>query len=410
MTRLAGLLCLWALAALMLAEVAVADSLETTDGRKFQGRLISNGPDKVTFEIRSGSSTMTMEFAPNKVAKVVQDPSTIPTPAPSPAPTSKATSAPTSEPASQPTTQSGNTYFVIPIRDEIGLFVTADQVQQSLKIAEKLKPSVIILEIDSPGGSTDECRKILTVLSKYQKDFRVVAYVKKAISAAAVITMSCKEIYVDERAVFGGALAFRMTPMGTPAAINEKMQSLWRATCRSAADAGEHQSLLVEAMVDQDLELSIVTKDGKPAVAEGSSGTMLKRKGKLLTMTAKESVDCGLAKGKANDYDALAVKLEMSGWKSAGKEGENLYERYHKEMDSTVTKLKQLNKSFKEQIDKANRAKTRQEAAGALDGAVSSLRQALELAKKYPQFGITEEDVTDMIRELTNQKEAIKGK
>ncbi len=442
MGKRTGVACLAVFAVLVACSPVRADSLVTTDGRTLTGKVVHRSVDKITFEIRCGSSSMRMDFPLEKVAKLTEGadepapaapavPAVYSKPAAAPAPALVVPAvvqpalpkpavyeAPAAPPAAvaaaqdaQPLAPLRNAYFTIPIRGEIGLYVTADQVRQGLAMARKARAGVVVLEVDSGGGSTEECARIVELLADAQKDTRIVAYVKRAISAAAIVSVACKEIYVDERAVIGGALAFQMLPDGTPADVEEKMQSIWRATCRTAAETGGHQPLLAEAMMDLGIGLSIITKDGKPRVEEGDAGTVLKRKGKLLTMTAKETLASGLADGQANCYDGLGVRLGMSGWKSAGREAEELHERNRKEVDAGLKKLEQLETTFNTQISKARDGSSRQEVAASIAGAVATMRQIHDLSKRYPQLGLRERELADGIRALLDQREQVlKGK
>ena len=316
----------------VLAQASHADTLITADGRELEGKVVSQGADKVVFDVHKGTSVLQMVFKASEVKKITLGALA--------APASKAAPTPAPAPASQPVVPAGPTYFIIPIKQEVGVYVTAAYIEQALKDADRLKATVVVLEVDSPGGLTGEAVKIIDSLCK-AKDIRLVAYIKSAISAAAIISLSCKEIYLDERATIGGALSFAMGP-ALPEEINEKMQSIWRASCRSAAEMGGHQSILAEGMVDKDIEIQIVQQNGRPLVKEGLGSNMLKRKGKLLTMTAKEAIACGLANGIVAGYDDLGARLGLSGWTKPFKNAEAAYDKHAGEIKITEQKVKTL--------------------------------------------------------------------
>ncbi len=48
------------------------------------------------------------------------------------------------------------TYYVIPLKGDVGSTVAADVLTKSLADAAKRKPTVVILHVDSPGGRIDE--------------------------------------------------------------------------------------------------------------------------------------------------------------------------------------------------------------------------------------------------------------
>ncbi|MEA3367180.1 MAG: hypothetical protein U9R68_03590, partial [Planctomycetota bacterium] len=82
-----------------------------------------------------------------------------------------------------------------------------------LKEAERLKPAVVLLVIDSGGGDIDHAEKIVDLIIEH-KDLTFVAYVQKALSAAATITLACEKIFVTETATIGGAVSYSLDEKG----------------------------------------------------------------------------------------------------------------------------------------------------------------------------------------------------
>jgi hypothetical protein len=96
--------------------------------------------------------------------------------------------------------------------------------------------------------------------------------------------------------------------------VAEKMQSIWRAVCRTAAEHGGYSSLLAEAMVDPSFALTLRTEDGKPVFERNGKGRVIKARDRILTLTAGEAVEVGLAKARVHDLDGLARELGLEGW------------------------------------------------------------------------------------------------
>lgn len=209
---------------------------------------------------------------------------------------------------------SGPTYYLIPLHGEVGATVLASTLEKSLADAERRKPTVVVLDIDSPGGLVDEAKKIAKVLHRYNKKLRIVALADQDLSAAAILTLSVKEIYLKSSGIIGAATSFRSLDIALPPKLEEKMQSAWRAVARNSAEEGGHEPLLAEAMIDNDLELHLEKTNGKPEVREGPGEKTLCRKGKVLTLTSHEAIECGLASGEADDLDELSKELKLDGW------------------------------------------------------------------------------------------------
>jgi len=215
------------------------------------------------------------------------------------------------------------TYYIILIKGEIGRHFTAARMEAALKEAERLNPSVVVLEMDTGGGDIYDAERIVDLIIAH-KQLRFVAFVRNALSAGATITLACEKIFVVESATIGGAVSYSIGTDGRPQSraadplIAEKFQSMWRAVCRKAAEHGGHPSLIAEAMADSDFALTMREQEGKPVFERDGQGKMLKAKGRILTLTARETVDCKLAEALVPDLKAVGRHLGMPEWQEIG--------------------------------------------------------------------------------------------
>jgi len=213
------------------------------------------------------------------------------------------------------------TYYVIPIKGVIGRHFTAGRMETCLKEAERLKPAVVVIELDTGGGDIYDAERIVDLIIAH-KDLRFVAFVHKALSAGATVTLACEKIFVSESATIGGAVSYSVgsdgMPQTLPADVAEKFQSVWRAVCRKAAEHGSHPTLLAEAMVDPAFALTKREEQGKPVFERDGQGKVLKAKGRILTLTAREAVECTLAEGVVPDLKAVGRHLGMPEWQEVG--------------------------------------------------------------------------------------------
>lgn len=256
------------------------------------------------------------------------------------------------------------TYFLIPIKGGIGMEVHANRVKAQLEQAVQLKPVVVVFEMDTPGGSIQDAEEIVDQMIRH-KNLRYVALVHRALSAGATITFACKEIYVTESATLGAAVSYRVSETGMPSALSEKFQSVWRAVCRKAADFGQHPSILAEAMVDPDFNVTMRKDEDKILLERNGMGEVIKPMGRILCFTAKECVSSTLAAGICQDVKSLGDIFKLGEWVCVNE----------KALNKTVPEPKKL--------------------AGELSPA--DLREPL--MKKFSELKLNDPSLTDMQRE-----------
>ncbi|MEX0979487.1 MAG: nodulation protein NfeD, partial [Gemmatimonadota bacterium] len=179
--------------------------------------------------------------------------------------------------------------FRVPVTGMIELGL-APFVERSIREAEAAGASVLILDIDTPGGRVDAAERITNAVS----DANVPVYAlvnRHAYSAGAMIALSARGIYMRPGSVIGAA-----APVGGDGSMApEKIVSAMRSAMRSLAEARGLDPQVAEAMVDQDIEI--------PGVIE---------EGKLLTLTTEEAVALGYAQ-EITDWVALMTELGTTG-------------------------------------------------------------------------------------------------
>ncbi|HUO08045.1 MAG TPA: hypothetical protein VM008_07085 [Phycisphaerae bacterium] len=311
-------------AAILLAVVtpARADILVLSNNTFTDGKILSQSPTEILLQPADNSPPQHLPRSQISRILLTDDHGAL-LPNPSQPTQQRPIAAPPPEPTAPPLAilnTTGPTYYLIPLHGEVGATILASALDKSLADAalrNRGGATVVVLDINSPGGLVEEAEKILKVLHHYNAKLRIVALTDQDLSAAAIITLSVKEIYVKPSSTIGAAVSFIPNKLFLPPKLEEKFQSAWRAVARNSAEEGGHEPLLADAMIDPSFDLRIISVDGKPTVVEGPplpGKSPLLRKGKILTLTSHEAIDCGLAAGEAEDLDDLAKQLHLSPW------------------------------------------------------------------------------------------------
>ena len=179
--------------------------------------------------------------------------------------------------------------FRVPVTGvvEMGL---APFIERAIREAENAGVSVVVLDIDTPGGRVDSAERIADAIS--DSGVPVYAFVnRRAFSAGALIALATRGIYMRPGSVLGA-----VTPVdGSGTKASEKIVSAMRSEMRALAEARGLDPAIAEAMVDESLAV--------PNVVDA---------GRLLTLTTEEAVRIGYA-SETENFSSLLDDLGFAG-------------------------------------------------------------------------------------------------
>lgn len=173
---------------------------------------------------------------------------------------------------------------VIPITGTVDAGM-AHLVQRSVEEANSDGARAIVLDVNSPGGLVDAAFEIRDALFSAREP--VVAYVQRAYSAAALISLSADRIVMAPGASIGAA---------EPIPATVKLISGLRGEFESTAERNHRNPKIAAAMVDKNVDLP-----------------EYKRSGAILTLNTEDAVRAGIAQGTAPTLDAALAQQHLSG-------------------------------------------------------------------------------------------------
>jgi hypothetical protein len=288
--------------------------------------------------------------------------------------------------------------FVLPWKGGVGQTARHDEIEAVAKEADKWGPGqIIILDIDSPGGLVTEIFKISKTLADVRQRHRVVAWVREAISAAAVTSMHCDEIYFRTMGADGAAMMIS----GRDSVYGEPLTA-FRQEIGDVIEKNGRPRMVFEAMV---LASAILTYTKDPVTGKvtwhdkitGLPGEIVLSDDKdNLTFNASNALDSGFSKGTADTPEQLGALLGLKEWYEVSDYGRKIakaWDDLYHNCDKDVT--------F--QIQRLNIPR----AGGTVEGLVTQLRIAekiLEWTKKCPPCtdgkGIEAEQLEKEIKSL----------
>ncbi len=191
----------------------------------------------------------------------------------------------------------------------------------------------LVFELDTPGGEVELMWKISRAIGNAaDRGLVTVAWVNdRALSAGALIAMSCEQLYMRGRATIGSATAITVGPGGVmpvaeDEAVREKFTSSFRSEFRAQAEERGRSGAIAEAMVDAGIEVTQVRIDGEIMLLTGKErADRLERgelvqlvktvvtEGELLNLTGTEALAIEFIDGLAESLDDVLERIGCAG-------------------------------------------------------------------------------------------------
>ena len=193
--------------------------------------------------------------------------------------------------------------YRVPIQGVIDLGLPTF-IERIIDEAEKNQAQAIIFDIDTFGGRVDAATQIKDAI--LDSDVLTVAFInRRAISAGALISLSCEKIYMTGGGTIGAATAVDMS--GNKA--SEKVISYMREEMASTAENRNRNTDIAKCMVDEELSFTHIVIDDDSVEVTDLEG---RKEGKLITLTTEQALKYKMADGSAEDFDELLELIELS--------------------------------------------------------------------------------------------------
>ena len=193
--------------------------------------------------------------------------------------------------------------YRVPIQGVIDLGLPTF-IERAIEEAENNQVEVIIFDIDTFGGRVDAATQIKDAI--LDSKVPTIAFInRRAISAGALISLSCETIYMTGGGTIGAATAVDMS--GKKA--SEKVISYMREEMASTAESRNRNTIISKCMVDEELSFTHIIIDGDSVEVTDLEG---RKEGKLITLTTEQALKYKIADGTAEDMDELLALLELS--------------------------------------------------------------------------------------------------
>lgn len=201
---------------------------------------------------------------------------------------------------------------VISLEETVGTHMTATPLEEAIEELEADQIDLLVLKVKSGGGMLIEIEKMSNVIhEEFKPRFKTVAWIESAISAAAMTSYTCEDIYFMTKGNFGSATGWFQNggSIGLVEGrdLEEALYLMERIAERSGHNADLFRSMqILETPISYDRD----PETGEVSIYNDTSGEFVLNDGTDITsLNSEQAMHIGLAKGIADTTDELADLL-----------------------------------------------------------------------------------------------------
>lgn len=323
--------------------------------------------------------------------------------------------APKEDGAATPRIRPGATKVaVVTLEEMVGPFMNANALKHSIELIPKEeKPDIVVLKINSGGGALTEVEPLSdTIQLTLKKDYRVVAWIESAISAAAMTAMNVEEIYMMKRGNLGGAVAFHMTGPGkAEAAKDASLEEILRLG-ELLASRGRYSPLVIRAMQEFFSLSADIDDNGVVTWRNDEKGQYLVNpKTRILTFNADDAYKFKISKGTADTLPELMRLLNVTEWVEVGKQADAYQVEFRANVQAAQNKINEIRQKLNILIAAAEGAQDEQTRGAKFGEAKRLVDEMKSWVRRAPSLEFYEGLTPERFKQIYDQLERIrKGK
>ena len=196
-----------------------------------------------------------------------------------------------------------DTIYRVPIKGVIDLGLPP-YIKRTIEEAESIKADAIVFDINTFGGRVDAATQIKDAI--LGSNVKTIAFInRRAISAGALISLSCEKVFMTGGGLIGAATAVDMSGKKG----SEKVISFMREEMASTAEKRGRNKAIARGMVDEELTFTHLLIDQDSILVDDIEG---RKEGKLISLTTDQALKYHIADGTA---DNIEIMLDILGYK-----------------------------------------------------------------------------------------------
>ncbi|MEO0511478.1 MAG: hypothetical protein AAF108_01085 [Planctomycetota bacterium] len=197
---------------------------------------------------------------------------------------------------------------VISLEETVGTHMTATPLRDAIDELETDEIDILVLKVNSGGGMLIEIEKMSNVIhEEFKPRFHTVAWIESAISAAAMTSYTCNDIYFMPKGNFGAATGWFQRG-GSIGLVEGRSLEEALYLMERIAERGEHSPELFRSMQVLEAPISYDRDEatGEVTIYADTSGQHILNDGSdILTLNSTEALHVNLSRGTAETLDEI---------------------------------------------------------------------------------------------------------
>jgi len=249
----------------------------------------------------------------------------------------------------------------ITLEDTVGAYFNKDAIEHSVELIEDEDPDIIVFWVDSGGGSIELARIQEYINEEVKPKYRTVAWIRSAISAAAMAVWPVNEMYMMREGNIGACTGFSGGPGGAKAMGGDSLEEVL-VLMEKMSIAGGRDPLIMRAMQVYMTLSCDLDKDGAVTWHEGDQGQFLvSPQHEILTLNALDATRFGVARAIADTKDELAKAMGLVEWVEVGKKADEYQHQFRANVKAAEVELGELWSKLNIALDFAGSAPSEKE-------------------------------------------------
>lgn len=387
------------LAALCIALVAAftcvlpawaGDKVTLKDNRVLEGTITEETDTWIRLKIQVGGITHTEILDKNDIKSIERDAVTTPTP-------KKEEGIASSRPSGRADAKSGVRRIAIlnfgppstwggKYEDMVGREVSAAAFDRALPVLKKDGVTDVVIRINSGGGALLEIEKFHKTFEEYKKNFRTVAWVESAISAAAMAPWVLEEFYMMPNGNIGACTGWYGALQAVKGVQLEEVLVMME---RASRLANRDPKIMRSMQIQEPLSATIDPVTGNVKWFQDESGEkVLNPRNQILTFNAADAVTYKFAKAIAATKEELAEAMFGPGveYEWAGREASEIIDNSIRTNDKASKEAIEVAVKYARAIQEAAQIQDRDDRGAAVGRARKMLNQLEAWVKGNPNL------------------------